>query len=180
MKKLIFIFFILLTVNTFAQESSDNQRVLDAWSLYSGTWRMFVVEDDSLQSDSLFFNPGDTLTWSRKFLGWPTSGIHILIGDTATAGSDSINYQADLYQSGFNFDPDTSTAIFVKTLSWKSHTSSTGSTTISAAGYYAANITDTAIFPFRFCWIKWRGITDNSVKTNNNWVKKTVNGYAGR
>ena len=175
---------VFLPMVAMGQNGAGTDRAQTAWSLHSGAWNMTIVEEDSAQADSLYFyadSDGDTTFWSHWFYGWPHDGLHILIGDTLTA-ADSFKVTFELFQYGFGYNPDqsdTTKSIFMKTLSWRSHTSSTASDTITAAGYYGAMLTDTAILPFRYWWLRAHVHLGNSKKAGNDWVKIVNNGWRG-
>jgi hypothetical protein len=107
---------------------------LNTYKNYSGAWQSYQV-DDSLSLG----NSGQY--WSPMFRIYPYMTFNI-----ETFGADSTDIsRVKLYQSD---EKDSTKAIYVTDLSWKSHTSKTGATAITAEGVYGATLDDFAVNGF--------------------------------
>lgn len=174
MKRLCFVVLFLLAATALLAQSTQNERT---WDLHSGIWNMWAAQDTSATLDSVLVTTdadGDTFI-TRYFLMYPISGAHIFIEDTSSV-TDSVKLVIRLRQDGFGYEPDSTRSILTKTLRWKSTTSSTLSDTLTAAGYYAANFIDSAIFPFRFSWLEIITFVGHKID-NGIFIHPVVNGY---
>jgi len=180
--KIIFVLLILLLAFNigFAQRSTQNENL---WSLYGGTFDTFwVLKDSSTSSDSIWFNyvaGSDSVFYSEAFKLMPYNSTEIVVADSASA-TDSIKFVVHFLQSGEPTKVAATNFKMVKDLSWSSTSSATTSDTLTAAGRYSANITDTAIFAGQR-WGRYavECFSGNKIATGN-YVRIIHNGWNER
>lgn len=127
------VFFIVLFLFSWAFTQD-----LNTYKNYSGAWQSYQV------SDSLILGKGGQY-WSPVFRIYPYMTFNI-----ETFGADSTDItRVKLYQSD---EKDSTKAIYVADLSWKSHTSKTGATVITTEGVYGATL-DNAFAVNTFGWL---------------------------
>ncbi len=160
----------------FSQTGQNTAR----WDLYSGKWDLFTAYADSSTNDTLYFNylaGADSVFWSEGFKTWPFMAVQAIVVDKAVT-TDSFKFIVDFYQSGEGFLNVVATRFTrVKTLGWQSTSSYALVDTVTAAGRWAANITDEPINPHRWGRLRIRCFTGNKKLPSQEYCRFIVNGW---
>jgi hypothetical protein len=141
----------------------------------------YIVRTDSVLSANFIMDTtaGLDTIWSETFRVWPFMSVAAEV-----TSSDSLCFKVDLFQ-WFRYreygtyavkTADQGKFVFVKTLDWNSPTT-TGLDSLTAAGGYAANITDAAIMCMPLARLRVRqGVTGGNLKRINLWLT-SANGF---
>jgi len=129
----------------------------DRWTLFK---RGITAHKDSTYW--LDVKAGDTL-YSEVFLTMPYMSIYSTTADT-NAANDSVNAKIELWQS---ISTSTSSFIFVKTLTWQNKAgTTTSSTNINTADYWACNVNESSFYNFLWSMIRVIALTNHRVKND--------------
>ena len=174
----LIIFFIVATTEAEAQ-TVQNTRRHDIWS---GSWDTFAAVQDSntAENDTIWFNynvGSDSVFYTEAFKVWPFMDIFATVVDSFTVDRDSVKFIVRFLQSGESFDTTAASQfVRVKNLSWKSTSSHTEADTLTAVGYYAANITEEPIYVARWGRLAVECFEDNGCRTGN-YIFLTITGW---
>jgi len=123
MKKILFLLVFLPTV-LFSQNN---------WYAAQGVWdNAFVIDTLAVGSDDTYWTDAFNLYAYISF------NIDVVAPDSTVSISKIKLFQWD--------SKDSSKASYIMDLSWKSHSSNSGATSLSAAGYYSANPANVGVF----------------------------------
>ncbi len=143
---------------------------------FSGSWQEWdkhlgLYPSVTTATDTFYFAGVDSVIIG-PFLVWPYMTANMAYADTVAA-NDSIHIvSVDFFQF---FDPTTTwtTTVFNSQLSWKSHTSSTGATAITATGSYGANIGSNSTYLVNsYGWLRVELGANNRVLNGNYFMLK--------
>lgn len=168
MKRFMTVAMLLLAVSCFAQVYvSGSDTDVANWRQNSGVW--------GKQTFTNYNVIGADTAWIGPFMVWPFQAVNITIEDTAAVDVDSVNISFDFYQWPTN---DTSKAVIVGVLEFKSHWSSTLDSTLTGIGTYSAILGSTAYFSNQHGWLRMRS-ADGQKKTNGILITTRTNGWNG-
>lgn len=142
---------LILSGPVLAQNVQSNTR----WNTVND-FDLWKVRANRILEDTLWVNAGDTV-WTEVVLAWPIMGVAMVSGDTSTVVEDSTKYRVDLYQ-WFSYSPtpasmaaDSARFVCTRSITWHGNVlTEEGITNVVAHGGYAANLTDSPIYPMKF------------------------------
>lgn len=168
MKRLVFAAMILVLVSlSFAQQDQSN------W-LGTGRFDSWSARKDSTLETRIYVAGVDSF-WTEAMLSWPYMGLDVIVGDTSTAVTDSVNFVVELWMwhssrlaPYSNKLADKNNFCYVKDLTFNTtnrvNTSLSG---ITAVGAYQSIITGSAIPPNKYFRLRIRGVTGTKVLAGN-------------